>query len=88
MMTRHTSADQPALINSALSEYVKRIAKLYPEAEFYKEEMRDTGRGEGSSLLLTVCQNNSILEEENFYYTHNSDITLDLDLLEYYLDFS
>jgi hypothetical protein len=56
-------------------------------AEFYKEELRDTGRGEGPSLLITVCQDRSIIEEGSFYYTDNSDIALDLEKLDAYSDF-
>lgn len=84
----HEAADRlPALINTSLAEYVKRIAELYPKAEFYKEQMRDTGRGEGPSLLLTVCENGGIIEEDKFYYPNNSDIAVDLKTLDAYLNF-
>lgn len=86
-MKQQSDALIPVLVNSSLAEYVKRVAALYPNAEFYKEEMRDTGRGEGPSSLLTICEDGSILEEENFYYPNNSDITVDLETLNAYLDF-
>ena len=74
-------------MNASLAECIERSINLYPDAEFYKEEMRDTGRGEGPSLLITICGNGSILEEEKFYYADNADIAVDRDNLEAYLDF-
>jgi hypothetical protein len=78
----------PSLVNNSLAEYINRITTQHPDAEFNKEEMRDTGRGEGPSLLITVCRDGSIIEEESFYYKNNSDIAVDLQRLNYYLDFS
>jgi hypothetical protein len=86
-MNQQSSNPLPTLNNASLAEYVGRLAVLYPNAEFYKEELRDTGRGEGPSLLITVCQDGSIIEEENFYYPDNADISLDLEKLDAYLDF-
>jgi hypothetical protein len=87
-MEHHNPSHTPSLINKSLAEYIDRISAQYTDAEFYKGEMRDTGRGEGPSLLITICKEGSIIEEETFYYINNSDIVVDLQRLNYYLDFS
>ena len=87
-MEHQNPSQTPSLINKSLAEHIDRISTQYPDAEFYKEEMHDTGRGEGPSLQITVCNEGCIIEEEKFYYKHNSDIALDLQRLNYYLDFS
>jgi hypothetical protein len=78
---------RPALRNTSLLSYVQGVEARYPEGEFYKEELRDTGRGEGPSLGITVCGNGEVLEEENFYYASYQDLLDDLEDLAYYLDF-
>jgi hypothetical protein len=78
----------PQLYNSALQAYVRDIEARYPAGEFYKEEKRDSGRGEGPSLLITVCQDGDILEEEDFLYGNATHLCEDLENLSFYLDFS
>jgi hypothetical protein len=78
----------PALKNASLLRYVQEAEVKYPGAEFYKEELRDTGRGEGPSLGISICKNDEILEEENFYYPSHEDLLADLSNLIYYLDFA
>ncbi|GAB3879677.1 hypothetical protein GCM10028824_43520 [Hymenobacter segetis] len=82
-----TTANIPTLFNQALAEYVSNISTQYPEAEFYKEKKRDSGRGEGPTLMLTVCEHDEILEEETFFYANQSELDEDLNNLIFYLDF-
>lgn len=84
----NTTDNLPAITNSALARYIEDVQERYPNAEFYKEKKRDSGRGEGSSLLITICENGSIEEEETFYYSGNSDLESDLETLDSYLEFS
>lgn len=84
----HTTANIPTLFNGALAEYVSNISIQHPEAEFYKEKKRDSGRVEGPTLMLTVCENDEILEEETFFYANQSELDEDLDNLIFYLDFA
>ncbi|WP_165822281.1 hypothetical protein [Hymenobacter edaphi] len=83
-----TTEPIPGLFNRALSDYVSAISAQYPDAEFYKERMRDSGRGEGPTLQITVCQNDGIIEEENFFYANQSELDADLENLVFYLEFA
>ncbi len=78
----------PILTNQSLTEYVSTISTKYPDAEFYKEKKRDSGRGEGPTLLLTICKDDVILEEESFFYANQSKLDEDLENLVFYLDFA
>ncbi|MDO7874736.1 hypothetical protein Q5H93_08325 [Hymenobacter sp. ASUV-10] len=78
----------PTLANQILAEYLSAVSTRYPAAEFYKEKMQDSGRGEGPTLLLTVCKDDEILEEESFLYANQSKLDEDLKNLIYYLDFA
>lgn len=84
----NTTDNLPAITNSALARYIEEVQERYPNAEFYKEKKRDSGRGEGSSLLITICENGGIEEEETFYYSGSSDLESDLENLDCYLEFS
>ena len=78
----------PTLANASLLRYVQEIEAKYPNAEFYKQELPDSGRDEGPTLGITVCENDEILEEENFYYNSHNDLVADLKNLVFYLEFS
>lgn len=78
----------PQLTNAGLAQYVREIELKYPAAEFYKEELRDSGRGEGPSLGISICEDGVLLEEEQFYYGSYDDLIADLGNLAYYLDFA
>ncbi|MBF9144515.1 hypothetical protein [Hymenobacter properus] len=78
----------PTLNNQSLAGYVSAISTKYADAEFYKEKMRDSGHGEGPTLLLTICKDDEILEEESFFYANQSKLDEDLKNLVFYLNFA
>ncbi|MDO7874338.1 hypothetical protein Q5H93_06305 [Hymenobacter sp. ASUV-10] len=78
----------PALTNPHLLKYVDTLESRFPTAEYYKEEAPDSGRGEGEKILISVCEDGGILEEEEFLYNSHDDLETDLANLDSYLHFS
>lgn len=85
---RQEAMSIPALTNPYLLKYVDTLESRFPTAEYYKEEASDSGRGEGEKILISVCEDGGILEEEEFLYNSQDDLQTDLVNLDSYLLFS
>jgi hypothetical protein len=77
-----------AFKSKELEEYIKDIFNRYDDThEFYIETARDTGRT-GPRLVVTVCNDDSIIEEEEFYYNTKGDSEDDVELAYREYEFS